>query len=286
MEPYIITVRNSNNEILKLTQSMDYQIPQYGGGFFPTPASLAFSDNSAFDGGSINSARVSKGNLNLNINIKRNAEANRLKLYKFFRPSSKVRLSYKNGSRDVYIDCVVEDFTPNPFNPFYTSCTAVLVAPNPYWQAMEESVVNYSSVIDNFYFSFPQSTVPTHFSYLSHSTERNIVNDGEVETGFLITMQVNGEMSDPRFINKNTGQFFELDYDFILGDILKINTVVGKKSVILTRNAEDINLFNYVKPNSTWLQLSSGDNIYVYTATEGQTNADFTITHRDLYIGV
>jgi hypothetical protein len=99
-------------------------------------------------------------------------------------------------------------------------------------------------------------------------------------------MTIFDTLSKPRLINRDTGEYFELDFDFISGDIIHISTIDGEEEVFLTRNAVDYNLFNYVVFGSTWLKLRTGDNIFAYSAEKGSTNADFTVRHRDLFIGV
>ena len=72
----------------------------------------------------------------------------------------------------------------------------------------------------------------------------------------------------------------------ITGDDISIVTLVGQKSITLTRDGVETNILNCLDRNSDWLRLVKGDNIIAYTADIGSVNLQFAIENRTIYEGV
>ena len=102
-----------------------------------------------------------------------------------------------------------------------------------------------------------------------------------------VKIYVGGEVINPKIFNRETREFFGIDYTFKNGDEVTIATQEGQKSVTLLREGKTINIFNYISKSSTWLQLDIGDNVFTYEADEN--GADFMqirFLHYPLYGGV
>lgn len=113
-----------------------------------------------------------------------------------------------------------------------------------------------------------------------------VVNEGDVETGALITIHALGSVSNPIIYNVDTSEYFGVNVEMEEGDDVIINTIQKEKEVILVSNGVTTNLIGNVKSGSTWLQIIPGTSEYTMTA-EGQPEniyATFTITQ--LYEGV
>lgn len=125
------------------------------------------------------------------------------------------------------------------------------------------------------------------FSVIIINRETNVYNGGDVETGAVITLQIEGVVKDPKIYNVETNEYFILD-DLTLqdGDVVTINTVKKQKSVTLLRDGAVTNLIGKVRFGSTWFQLFPLDNTFIATAELYPENMLVTFTISNLFEGV
>lgn len=281
-----LVLENEKGQQIKLTNNNDYAITDMDG-LNPPSASIVTSETSLFDGAKFVSSKTETRQLDIAIAIQRNAEENRIVLYNVVRTKQYIKVSYKNGRRDVFIEGYVSDFNIDYFAQMQEATISIL-CPEPYFKDAEEIIAGVNLIIAKFTFPFAiEATKKVTLGEYEEVLEANVVNDGDVESGMVIEIHANGEVKNPVIYNRETTEFFGLDIELEQGDSVYINTTVGQKSVQLFRDAEYINIFNYIKQYSTWLQLAQGDNIFTYEADEDTTsNMDVTFTYRHLYQGV
>lgn len=281
-----LVLENEKGQQIKLTNNNDYAITDMDG-LNPPSASIVTSEMSLFDGAKFVSSKTETRQLDIAIAIQRNAEENRIALYNVVRTKQYIKVSYKNGRRDVFIEGYVSDFNIDYFAQMQEATISIL-CPEPYFKDAEEIIAGVNLIIAKFTFPFAiEATKKVTLGEYEEVLEANVVNDGDVESGMVIEIHANGEVKNPVIYNRETTEFFGLDIELEQGDSVYINTTVGQKSVQLFRDAEYINIFNYIKQYSTWLQLAQGDNIFTYEADEDTTsNMDVTFTYRHLYQGV
>lgn len=114
----------------------------------------------------------------------------------------------------------------------------------------------------------------------------NVVNEGDVETGAIITIHALGTVSNPIIYNVETSEYFGVIADMEEGDDIIINTIQKEKEVIKISNGVTTNLIGSVKSGSTWLQLIPGQSEYTMTAEGQPENIYATFTLTQLYEGV
>lgn len=281
-----LVLENEKGQQIKLTNNNDYAITDMDG-LNPPGASIVTSETSLFDGAKFVSSKTETRQLDIAIAIQRNAEENRIALYNVVRTKQYIKVSYKNGRRDVFIEGYVSDFNIDYFAQTQEATISIL-CPEPYFKDAEEIIAGVNLIIAKFTFPFAiEATKKVTLGEYEEVLEANVVNNGDVESGMVIEIHANGEVKNPVIYNRETTEFFGLDIELEQGDSVYINTTVGQKSVQLFRDAEYINIFNYIKQYSTWLQLAQGDNIFTYEADEDTTsNMDVTFTYRHLYQGV
>lgn len=166
----------------------------------------------------------------------------------------------------------------------------------PYWEDFEETVQQIDDSIGLHYFTaeddytsdmlfFPEEGIP--FSEYNASRSRNFYNAGDVAVGMHIEIVAFDTVTNP-IIYDTDGNFFGVGYGLKpvtlnAGDIIQICTIRGKLSV--TKNGS-INLMNYVKPRSTWLQLQTGENLFRIDSDDGNAtdNVTFFLTYKQQYI--
>lgn len=142
----------------------------------------------------------------------------------------------------------------------------------------------------------------TEFGNINTFTEGTINYDGEIETGLILEIQAKNTASGVRFYDMETGEMIRLDDNIIQaktgqgiiqGDVITINTNIGKKSVSLLRNGVSYDILNALIPREIdgvkrieWFKLYKGNNTFGYSATTGLEDLIFNVEYDELYEGV
>lgn len=282
---YKFIVENIQGDKLELTHQKNYSILSIDG-LNPVNANIITSKIAGFDGAKFQSSTADLRNMTINLVINRDVETSRIELYKFFRPKKSIRIYYKNGKRDVYIDGYCEDMTIDYFaNP--QSVQIVLVFPKPFFKDVQEIIDEMNLIIDDFEFEFSCEEGETFtFGHYEEVTLLNVQNNGEIENGLRIDIEFSGNVSHPKIFNYDTGEYYGITMDFQSGDRVIINTRQGEKSLRLIRNAQEINIFNYIERGSIWFTLLMGDNQFTYEAVSGVDYMTVKFIHVNEYEGV
>lgn len=285
---YSLTVENQIGNVLTLTQKENtYQIQQIEG-LSPPNATINTTDIVGMDGGMFNSSKLEMREIVLYIKINGNAEKNRINLYTFFSPKMSVKLSYRNGERNVFIMGFVSSFVCDLFAEGEIAQISVL-CPYPYWKDAQEIVDDISNVLGLFMFPFfINENEPIPFSEYTENRESVVYNYSLTETGLIIRAQFTGSVNSLEIRNTLTGEDFTINYPFIADDVLTINTNKGQKSVNLTRSGDSENVFPYIAQGSVFLQLHAGANPFMFAADGGASDDNVTIQlfRRTEYAGV
>ena len=294
---FTLKIENENGDILTLTQDESrYQVIEVDG-LNPPKATITSSEVVGKDGSQFQSSKLEDRNLVLTVKINGNVEANRLNLYRYIKSKRWHRIYYTNGSRDVYIEGYVETIENSLFTIDQTVQVSI-VCHDPYFKALHEIYSDISTVLSAFEFPFAfggkgvllstTTDEAVEFSILERDRIVNIPNEGESDTGLIITITATGNVTNPTIYNNVTHEFFGLKMDMLAGDEVTINTNRGQKSVSLMRGGVKSNIIAYVSRDSTWLALNMGDNQFTYsTGTEGgEELIQIVFKHRELFEGV
>ena len=255
-----------------------------------TPAAAVINTDALAtgDGSLYNSSKVGNRNIVITLTYRSamTVESARHVLYQVFKTKQWLRIYYKNETRDVYIDGYVETFEGDLFQKGQQAMISV-ICPDPFFKAVEATTTDFMAVnaLLEFPVEFPEEGIP--FSEVAVYDEKSVINGGDVECGVIIRCNFSGAVSSPAFYNLTTGEGFLMNYDFIRGDSLTINTNQGSKSVILTRDGESVNMLKYLVQGSTWFQLTLGDNVFTFTADDdGRESMEVIFTNTDKFEGV
>ena len=285
---YTLEVENIRHEILELTHcESDYQILSIDG-LNPPQATINRSKIVGLDGSKFNSSRVEDRNIVILVKLNGDVEANRLKLYQYFNTKQWCKLYYKNRNRDVYIEGYVETMEVSPFTKDETVQISI-ICPEPYFKSAQAIIDDVSKITSMFTFPFAiDSGDPIEFSAIENSRVTNVYNESESETGLTITITVGGPVSKIKLVDVVNNEWLELIRNFIQNDIITINTNRGQKSIKLTRNGVDYNIFASMTRGSTFFQLEIGDNFFSYLADDGDSDELLSIIfeHVNMYRGV
>lgn len=285
---FVLEIEDSTGNRVPLTQNeSDYQLYEIEG-LNPPNAQINTIKMAGVDGTKFNNSTLEERNIVLYVKIRGNVEANRLRLYRYFRTKDYCKLYYRNGSRNVYIEGYVESLEVTSFSENQVAQISIL-CPNPYFKELQEIVDDISKVIEKFKFPFSINVDdPIPFSEIELEKNTNVINDSESQTGLIVNVTFLGSVDKLELRNTATGESFTLNYEFEENDQLTINCNKGSKSVRLIRDGVETNLIPYIKKGSVFFQLDIGDNPFSYLADDGDSDQLVSIQfrHYNVYRGV
>ncbi len=282
---FTLTAERPDGQRLTLTEYRSaYSVTYTGLG--PVGADVLTSSLGMVDGEKFNSSRVGRRNVVLTVTISGNVEQNRIRLYGFFRPKMAVKLYYKNGTRNVYTEGVVESFECDQFTAMQRAQISI-ICPQPYLIGAEEIVQDISGVLALFEFPFSIEAEGQEFSRLSAEEYAVMENDGDVETGFIIDVFARAAVTGPVIYNAITNEAMRITGTLDAGHTLTINTSPGGKKITITSpTGQVVNALYRKQAGSTWLQLQPGRNYIAYAADDGAESMLVTLRHNNLFVGV
>lgn len=261
---FTLRIENTKRNEITLTQNeSNYQVIDVEG-LAPPKAQLYTNAVANMDGEKFKSSKLDMRNLVLTIKINGDVETNRINLYKYFGAGKWCKVYYKNGSRDVFIEGYVETINC-PLFTINQQMQISIVCPTPYFKSVDIIYTDISVVIARFTFPFSIAESGVIISQLIPNKVTTVMNDGEFETGFEIVMRALADkISTPTIYNVDTGEYLSVDVVLNKGDVLRVNTNKGSKSIIKIVDGVETNIINYLANGSTWLQLDAGANDFTY----------------------
>lgn len=281
---YTLKVTNHLGDTIELTHNPAYEVASVEG-MEPADATIHTTKYAGGDGSTFNSARVDERTITITMAINAPAEANRIALYRYFKPKHKVRVWIKNGARDVYADGVVQSMQVAYFDKKETVQIAIL-CPDPFFYDAVTGAQEMSSITPEFEFILDLPPEGKPMSEIDLTTEHNIINTGDVATGAEITIRATGNVTNITVWNTQTLAYMTVNVDMAEGDELVINTRRGNKRVTLIHDGVAENAISKLAPGSTWLEFEPGDNLMQYTAEAGTDRIRLWVTVPSQYEGV
>lgn len=279
-----VKVENKSGEILNLTTSKNYTLFKVEG-LQPPTTTINSTKKSTSDGTTINSVSVESRNIVLYMTIDRDIEKNRINLYKYFPLKQTVTVYFKNNTRDVKIDGLVEIIECDLFTNRQVAQIS-LICPQPYFSAVNELISYFSDLTNLFSFPFGIAESGMELSAITTNIRKSIINTGDVESGVIIKLYAIGDVVNPIIYDVFNRTHIAINFSMQANDQIIINTNVGSKSITLIRNGVSYNAMGYMTPDSKWLTLAQGDNVFTYDADSGNSNLQLTFTTVVLYGGV
>lgn len=279
-----LKIENNNNELLNLTNNNNYSVYKIEG-LQPPVVTVNTSKKSTSDGSTVNNASVEKRNIVIYLTINGDVETNRINLYKYFPLKQTVKVYFKNNTRDVYIEGLVEVIECDLFSNKQIAQIS-LICPQPYFEAVDNLVTYFSEVSNLFKFPFSISKSGIEFSVITTDIRRSIVNVGDVETGIIIKINANGTVVNPVIHDVRKRTHIALNCTLEANDEVIINTNVGEKSITLLRSGVTSNILGCRTPDSKWLTVAQGDNVFTFSSDTGNSNLQIQFTTSALYGGV
>ena len=147
-------------------------------------------------------------------------------------------------------------------------------------------MIKLASVETDTYQEYGDPPGAIEFSRIVLEDEEDLINDGDVEIGLIITLKARGTLDTPIIYNTETNEYFRLNITMDEGDEVYINTKPKQKTVELTSNGAVTNIIGQLASGSTWLTLVPGDNLFNATALTNPQYLDVTCTITDQFEGV
>ena len=281
---YTLIVKNKYGEQLEITHNPKYAIANIDG-FDPPDSTINTTQDAGQDGSVYNSSRINDRTITITLAVNSPAEDNRIELYQYFKTKFPVRLYYKNGRRNVYIDGYVQSFQVAYFDKKET-VQIVVTCPKPLLNGAESNIQEFSSIISSFEFPFSIAEEGIEFSRIELDLEKSIINNGDIETGASINIHAIGTVVNPKIVNETTDEHMFFNLTLHDGDTLIINTRKGEKNITLRSGGEDINKIGSLVIGSKWLTLNPDDNVFMVTADSNPENMVTTFDIIDQFEGV
>lgn len=277
-----LSVRNNRGETLSLTGNKNYTVTKITG-LTAAGCTINTSAVAGRDGEQFHSSRINKRNIVITVLPEYPVEKNRINLYRFFSEKGTVRLSYKNGIRDVYIDGRVETMDGDLFT-MREEIQISILCPDPFFvkTGTDAGRACFSPIIP--LTEFPYSP-PMEGICLSEIIKEDMefYNSGTAPAGGLFHVTPYQKIN--RFcIHSRRGGYIGVEYQVAPYDNLYFNTGKGEKGIWLTREGTRYNLLNHRIRGSTWLEIVPGLNRFNIEADGFDYILD--VNWKEMYEGV
>lgn len=280
-----VIAENKYNQQINLTQNGNYALLSVGG-LTPPAAIINTAVIATSDGAVFNSSRLGTRNIVLTVAPLNSIETNRINLYKYFKAKQYIKLYLENNTRSVWIDGYIDKIDGNLYSE-KQQLQISIICPDPYFKDTATGLYTFSNVIDLFEFPFAIEETPgIPISEMGEYVEIAITNNSDDETGVIITLLANDNVTNPTIYNMTTNENFALNISMETGDVITIDTRRGHKTVTLNRDSVITNILNDMNQGSSWLTLPVGDNIFSYTCDTGAEYLNVSVELQPIYEGV
>jgi hypothetical protein len=297
---------SARGDVLPLAKNEYFKLSHIDG---HTAASATISSAvvGGIDGDSVNNVQAEARTIIIDLSIRTdvNVEKAKREILKIVKLKKRGALEWEQDGRNITISGIVEAVTMGRWtNGVIMQIT--LHCEQPFWEDVDYIVQQINEAISLHYFTdspadmlyFPEDGIV--FGEFDTIRTKSFYNDGDVSVGVEINLIAHDTVTNPIIYDAN-GNFFGLGYEyesadggagigtalisnpFVMhaGDNVIITTHKGNKTV----KHNGVNILDKVKPNSTWLQLETGDNAFnIDSADDSVSNMSFSIVYKQRYI--
>lgn len=268
--------------------------------------SIASAVIGGVDGDTVNSVQATARTVVLDLRIRNGVDVEEAKraILKVIKLKQQGGLIWTQNERTVVIAGIVEAVEM----PRWTNTAVMQITlhcEQPFWEDAADVVQQISEAISLHYFTdypvgmlcFTESGIA--FGEYDTIRTKSFHNAGDVAVGLEISILAHATVTNPIIYNQN-GDFFGVGYTIesgggagigsawasvpvvmSAGDNIVISTHKGRKAVTFN----GVSILDKVKPQSTWLQLETGDNLFSIDSDDASiSNMSFSLTYRQRYI--
>lgn len=217
--------------------------------------------------------------------------------YRYFPLKKEVTITVYTDSQVLYTKGYVETNEPEIFS-MQEYATISVICPDPYMHEVGGSKTVFSGIHGTFEFPFSNESLTEHMLEMGQiwlDTSAVLDYIGTVDTGILITIHAYEDCEGIKIFNLETKEQLIINTDkiklitgskFRKGDDIIISTVIGDRYCRLLRNGEYINIIGALTRDTDWFQITTGDNVFGFSADVGQDNISVTFSYQNVYVGV
>lgn len=281
-----LKLENANANIVDINDGVNYLVIPPVDGLSPPSASLFMSKSPNRKGARHNGSTLNERNILLTIKILGDIEKNRNALYAWVDTEQYVKIYYRNDIKNVYCEgyvqeCPIDIFTDNEV------VSVAIVCGDPYWKDLQMIATEISALLKQFTFPFAIDAAGVPFSTLREENTTNIYNTG-AETGIRITIKCNADVKNLMIFDvSDTSRKFQINTTLLKNWFVEIDTEGSPKTVTAIKpDGTTENLMRYIGNSPTWFTLKKGNNLFGYSADEGQSDVEMSIGFTNKYLGV
>lgn len=292
-------VLSCNGRTLPLGKDYDLDIEEITG-LESSEFQLQYADMALVDGSDLMGKKIGKRPIHIVASLKDTSlnVAYRKDIIRFFNPKYTGNLYVNNMGTERQIDYEIEGWTFGKQNNLWCPLQIVvdLICPDPFMRGMDTTAIKITKSQKMFTFPYVALEEPTQITgdmamrgyegtVMGYKVPENIVNinnDGDVPTGYVITMKARDIVSNPKIVNSKTGDTLRLVMDMEQGDTLVITISDRVRTIKL--NGE--NAYFRIDRSSKPFMLDVGDNELTLFADDGFENLDINMIYSLRYLGV
>ena len=281
----ITPVRYADSGDPTKTLTLDLYNPELSGfavqnvtGLGPVKAKVNMSDYATIPGAKCTGTRQSTRSISFKLvffDTTVDVEELRHRSYLYFPIGEMIEIEIETDFRKVRVNGLVESNQPSIWGRDLEGCDITVLCESPYLESPDVVVYEIAEVASAFHFPFTSKESPKELLFGHPYIGDNIIihNTGDVDSGCIFEIIALKDISNPMIKNISDDTFFELLINMDAGDVVTINTNIGKKSVSLKRGSKTMNIINYIKEGSTWFVIKRGDTVFeiLYTSTISKT---------------
>ena len=253
---------NKNGLQLRFGAGYPFTIKEFSG-LNPPSATINTTEAALVDGGKYNSAKLQMRQVNIAFAIEVDAENNRLEVYKVVQSKMPLKIYYISDRLDVFLEGYVQDIDFSYFAK-KNICTVSVLCPFPYFKVASEVISDFEEGMGLFHFPFSSTESPQLVFGANYETvAARVENAGNVPCGLTFKLYASGAVSNPKVIDRKTGEYFQINIDMAAGDQITVETQQGYKKVSLQQGETITNIYNAWADGSTWLQLDVNGSTFI-----------------------
>lgn len=295
-----VTVRivRSDGQEMTIGTGTPWRIPNDGlQGFADLDYDVETSANVLTDGSTLVSKRVSERDRTIKADYwGPDPDTARAQAMAFFNPkhSYEAHVTYRGVTR--WCDGELYGFKCDPNNAYgMVSITFTILSLDPYMRSEDGNQNSLTDAAPMFGFPYVShmraplpdgSKKPVGFlaSKMLYDGLNTIYNSGDVETYYVIHVEFDGSIENPRFTKDD--RFIEVRDTFSVGDVLEIDFVSAPPKV--TKNGADIMHLCSRDSNFVGMAMQVGANVFQYTCQNSANRPlmDVQIRFHKRYLGV
>lgn len=285
------TFTSALGEVLSLTDGENFKLINIDGQT-AAAASLSTLVTGGVDGDTVNSSQTQPRPIVLDLRITDKVEQTKRELLQIIKLKQQATLTWTQDERKLVIKGTVENIElPRWTNQCLMQVT--IHCSQPFWETADYIITELREFISLHYFTdfendmlyFPEGGIP--FGVFDTTKTQSYYNSGDVAVGLEIEIEALSTCTNP-IIYDREGNFFGCGYGtgnkqivMQAGDIITINTRKNQKSAKLN----GVSILGKIKPQSTWLQLLTGNNTFSFNSDEDTlSNMRITMTYKQLYV--